>query len=287
MRAWAALLKRGGHVVGARRPARPLPGQTASNPKPRPQGTAGARPDAAALAGQLASHDVYLYFGHGGGEQYVSPALLRRLQRCAGSLLMGCSSGRLRANGEYEAGGAIWSYLIAGCPAAVANLWDVTDRCGAGCRCAWVALGRPSRGSAPLPNPEGASLVLDAQLPRREMLPACAPSTPGSRCACHRATTQRNPPWQPRRDTDRFGRAVLDGWLGRGTATGDGDGRGSSSGSGKSGSAGGRPGGCAMPGSAVAAGRRVCRLPNLIGAAPVVYGVPCLIDATQLHEARQ
>jgi separase len=54
---------------------------------------------------------------------------------------MGCSSGRLRGGdggdsggggGGYEPSGAIWAYLLAGCPAAVANLWDVTDRCAGG-----------------------------------------------------------------------------------------------------------------------------------------------------------
>jgi len=93
------------------------------------RGTAGRRPAAAALAAELRARDVFLYFGHGGGEQYVRHPALRRLPRCAGGLLMGCSSGRLRENGKYEPGGAIWSYLLGGCPAAVANLWDVTDRC--------------------------------------------------------------------------------------------------------------------------------------------------------------
>jgi separase len=81
---------------------------------------------------------MFLYFGHGSAEQYIARAALRRLARCAGSLLMGCSSGRLRGGGGggglgggYEPSGAIWSYLLAGCPAAVANLWDVTDRWGA------------------------------------------------------------------------------------------------------------------------------------------------------------
>jgi hypothetical protein len=38
-------------------------------------------------------------------------------------------SGRLRpAGGEFEARGAVTAYLAAGAPAAVANLWDVSDR---------------------------------------------------------------------------------------------------------------------------------------------------------------
>ena len=50
------------------------------------------------------------------------------MTRCASALLMGCSSGRLLRKGEYEPAGALLAYLAAGCPAAIANLWDVTDR---------------------------------------------------------------------------------------------------------------------------------------------------------------
>jgi separase len=128
---------------------------------------------------------------------------------------MGCSSGRLRDGGAYEAGGAIWGYLLAGCPAAVANLWDVTDR-----------------------------------------------------------------------DIDRFGRAVLEGWLGGGAGgAGGGRGGGAADSAGSGSDDGGGGGGGREPrllGSAVAASRGVCRLPNLIGAAPVVYGVPCLVDPARV-----
>ncbi|KAG5182227.1 hypothetical protein JKP88DRAFT_221290 [Tribonema minus] len=41
---------------------------------------------------------------------------------------MGCSSGRLRGGGEFEPMGMVSAYLVAGSPAVVANLWDVTDR---------------------------------------------------------------------------------------------------------------------------------------------------------------
>jgi len=40
---------------------------------------------------------------------------------------MGCSSGRFSPRGDYEPVGVPLSYLMAGCPAAIANLWDVTD----------------------------------------------------------------------------------------------------------------------------------------------------------------
>eukprot|EP00775_Hariotina_reticulata_P008004 gene8004-8202_t len=92
------------------------------------QGLVGIKPSAKQLTEALSSHDVFLYFGHGGGEQYVPLAMLKQLHSCASSLLMGCSSGRLQRLGLYESSGTIWAYLLAGCPAAVANLWDVTDR---------------------------------------------------------------------------------------------------------------------------------------------------------------
>ncbi|KAF8065905.1 SF3B4 [Scenedesmus sp. PABB004] len=168
------------------------------------QGVAGARPAPGALAGALAAHDLYLYFGHGGGEQYVPLPSLRRLGRCAAALLMGCSSGRLRQQGLYEPAGPIWGYLTAGCPAAVANLWDVTDR-----------------------------------------------------------------------DIDRFAQSVLSQWAGEEPGA---DAPGGAPGGGGGGDAPGRgPSRDQAPVSmsaAVAASRRACRLPALIGGAAVCYGLP-------------
>ena len=40
---------------------------------------------------------------------------------------MGCSSGKLRVEGEFGPLGISLSYLLAGCPAVVGNLWDITD----------------------------------------------------------------------------------------------------------------------------------------------------------------
>ena len=41
---------------------------------------------------------------------------------------MGCSSGTLHCKGSYAPRGAHLSYLSAGSPAVVANLWDVSDK---------------------------------------------------------------------------------------------------------------------------------------------------------------
>ena len=71
------------------------------------------------LAAGLQEHELFVYCGHGAGELYIPPRVLRRLPSCAAALLMGCSSGRLVRKGCYEATGPILAYLQAGathCP---------------------------------------------------------------------------------------------------------------------------------------------------------------------------
>lgn len=41
---------------------------------------------------------------------------------------MGCSSGAVAENGAFEPSGMVLAYLVAGAPAVVGTLWDVTDR---------------------------------------------------------------------------------------------------------------------------------------------------------------
>ena len=41
---------------------------------------------------------------------------------------MGCSSGTVTEVGRYEPYGTPINYMLAGCPALVATLWDVTDK---------------------------------------------------------------------------------------------------------------------------------------------------------------
>lgn len=76
----------------------------------------------------LESKDIFLYFGHGSGAQYIRGRTIKRLSRCAVTFLMGCSSGALTEAGEYEPYGTPMNYLHAGSPALVATLWDVTDK---------------------------------------------------------------------------------------------------------------------------------------------------------------
>ena len=88
---------------------------------------------------------MLLYFGHGGGQQWLSRTHLQGLispggrQAKSAVMLMGCSSGRLESVNRrktayeeelpihYEPEGIALSYLMAGAPCVVGNLWDVTD----------------------------------------------------------------------------------------------------------------------------------------------------------------
>lgn len=76
----------------------------------------------------LLSTDLLLYFGHGSGAHYIPAKTIRKLDRCAVACIMGCSSGQLKEAGEFEPYGMVSNYLVAGAPAVLANLWDVTDR---------------------------------------------------------------------------------------------------------------------------------------------------------------
>ncbi|KAK2630206.1 hypothetical protein QTJ16_001026 [Diplocarpon rosae] len=76
----------------------------------------------------LQSKDLLLYFGHGSGAQYIRAREIKKLDKCAVAVLMGCSSGALVERGEFEPYGPPINYMHAGCPALVATLWDVTDK---------------------------------------------------------------------------------------------------------------------------------------------------------------
>ena len=76
----------------------------------------------------LESKEIFLYFGHGSGSQYIRSRTFKKLDKCAVALLMGCSSGALTEAGEYESYGTPIDYMHAGSPAVLATLWDVTDK---------------------------------------------------------------------------------------------------------------------------------------------------------------
>lgn len=89
----------------------------------------GTGPSDAEFETALQESDVLVYIGHGSGAQYVRNKTIRRLEKCrATALLMGCSSASLVDAGEFEVHGTVWNYMMAGCPAVVGTLWDVTDK---------------------------------------------------------------------------------------------------------------------------------------------------------------
>ena len=105
-------------------------------------------PDEARFSSALSDSRILLYFGHGGGTQYIRPRTIKRLERCSEVIwLMGCSSGAVYEYGELEPNAIPLAYLLAGsenrgveviekdiqegsgrCMAVVATLWDVTDK---------------------------------------------------------------------------------------------------------------------------------------------------------------
>ncbi|GAA5910865.1 separase [Sporobolomyces salmoneus] len=91
-------------------------------------GVIGRAPLEEEVKSALASKDLFLYFGHGGAEQYIRRRVIRHLPKCAVTMLWGCSSGILKDQGDFDPVGTPYNYIIAGCPALVANLWDVTDK---------------------------------------------------------------------------------------------------------------------------------------------------------------
>lgn len=97
--------------------------QTALQPlfeaQPRWQGLAGTAPDPGTIAAALQSRQLFVYCGHGSGEQYLPQHRMRLLRCSAAGLIMGCSSGRLRrsvcpVSGGAAASGAVLTYLVAG-----------------------------------------------------------------------------------------------------------------------------------------------------------------------------
>ena len=115
------------------------------------EGVVGHMPSSEFMAKALTEENgLYLYCGHGGGEKAYSRSQVEELMTerddgvrgCRPSVvLMGCSSGKLQSVNfpkenptghvpimHYEPEGIALSYLYAGSPCVVGNLWDVTDR---------------------------------------------------------------------------------------------------------------------------------------------------------------
>lgn len=75
----------------------------------------------------IAKCDTFLYFGHGGGEQYINGAKLVNYKKLPNAMLFGCSSGYLSENGDFDFTGTPLNYLEGGSDFVIGCLWDVTD----------------------------------------------------------------------------------------------------------------------------------------------------------------
>lgn len=92
------------------------------------QGVTARRPSESEMANALSESELVMYFGHGGGEEFIRGHKVRSLRQCAVTMLWGCSSGLLRDQGDLDCTGTPYDYALAGAPCLVANLWDVTDK---------------------------------------------------------------------------------------------------------------------------------------------------------------
>ncbi|PWA62989.1 separase [Artemisia annua] len=90
------------------------------------EGNVGTSPTEDKLSRILEIRDILIYIGHGSGTDCISGDIVRNLDRCAAAMLIGCSSGSLHLNGSYPPDGVVLDYLVAGSPAVVSNLWDIT-----------------------------------------------------------------------------------------------------------------------------------------------------------------
>ncbi|KNE73050.1 hypothetical protein AMAG_17319 [Allomyces macrogynus ATCC 38327] len=222
-------------------PAGDLPGtQAVFEPmlrsRPNWHGQIGVPPDSEShFLTALQAHDLFLYFGHGGGESLCPPKHLLSLPKSVkAAFLMGCSSGKLPAAGDFEPMGTAINYLLHS-PCVVANLWDVTDKDID--RFALAAL--TSWGLFPPPSDDGESRKGDVDVERtRDRGPSATPIVPTSTAAGRfRApmTVRRAGPLPVAVPTAETTPSLA---------------------------------------AAVARAREHCHFPYLIGAAPVVYGAP-------------
>ncbi|CAH8360120.1 unnamed protein product [Eruca vesicaria subsp. sativa] len=214
------------------------------------EGKAGSVPSAEELTKALQNHDLFLYFGHGSGAQYLSSREIEKLDNCSATFLMGCSSGSLWLKGCYIPHGIPLSYLLAGSPAIVANLWDVTDRdidrFGKALLEAWLR--ERSDSSSSSSTSEGGCSQCESLA--NEL---AAMNLKGNNTKRTRKPSLRNKAAQS--NIDESGKTECNHKPGR------------------------------KIGSFMAAAREVCTLPYLIGAAPVCYGVPTGITRKKEVEA--
>lgn len=97
--------------------------------RPNSTGILGSEPSDEYMISNITSHDLFIYFGHGGGEQYLRCSSMQKAKgNLPPALLIGCSSGAQTSHGMLEPTSNIQNWLVCGSPMLVTNLWDVTDK---------------------------------------------------------------------------------------------------------------------------------------------------------------
>lgn len=91
-------------------------------------GVVGEPPKEAELLEAFDNSNLYIYAGHGGGEQYIRSKHIKTRESIPPTLLLGCSSGLLKGEGFIHQHGTAYNYINGGCPMLLVNLWDVTDK---------------------------------------------------------------------------------------------------------------------------------------------------------------
>lgn len=76
-------------------------------------GTKGQKPSEEQFIKYLEGSSIFVYMGHGGGEQYIRGSKIKRLKACGTVILMGCSSGALKDQGIFDPWGTAYNYLVA------------------------------------------------------------------------------------------------------------------------------------------------------------------------------
>ncbi|OQR97373.1 separin, partial [Thraustotheca clavata] len=93
------------------------------------EGSKGPTTEAGSLmTSYVKESDVFLYSGHGSGEEFVHRDIVAGYDHASVCLLLGCSSAKLKQEGIYLPEGMLLSYLAAKSRAVLGMLWDVTDR---------------------------------------------------------------------------------------------------------------------------------------------------------------
>ena len=91
-------------------------------------GLIGEVPDDSDILKAFDEKNLYIYAGHGGGEQYIKSKNIKKRDFIPPSLLLGCSSGLLKGGGSIHPYGTAYNYINGGCPMLLVNMWDVTDK---------------------------------------------------------------------------------------------------------------------------------------------------------------